>query len=263
MSTEPIIALGMPRRSNTVSFGAARGYFWPASTENPVKVNYLDVSPCSLLNHNFDRLWAAALNARDSDRATHFAMIHDDVWPDGVWLAELLELLTERDADIVSSVIALKDERGLTSTAVCYGDIWTRRRITVKEALELPETFGGEDVGGQLLLNTGLWMCDLRKPWCDKINFGSLERICVHDGKRVAEVVSEDWLFSYRLHEMLGNPRLYATRKIGVKHAGQQVLVPSDEAGLWETDSDYWRYTGLAPHPIVRECKVVMQEAAA
>jgi len=263
MTSEAIVALVMPRRSNSVSFGAARGYFWPASTDNPVRINYLDTKPSTLLNHSFNRCWAAALNARDRGRATHFAMIHDDVCPNGVWVAEFLEILAERDADIVSAIVPIKDERGLTSTAVCYGDPWTVRRITVKESLELPETFGSEDVGGRLLANTGLWMCDLRKPWCDNITFNSLERIRVRDGKKEPQVVPEDWLFSFRLHEILGSPRIYATRKIPVFHDGQSVQVPSDEAGLWNTDCEYWTETGLAPTSLVRECKVVMQEAAA
>lgn len=248
------VAIGMPRPSDWVSFGAARGYFWPVEDSNSCALNYINAGPCTLLNTSFNRLWAAALDARDKDGITHFAMIHNDVCPEDTWLLELIDELTSRDADIVSAIVPIKDDRGLTSTAVIYGDIWTRRRLTMTEVMALPETFGSEDVGGKLLLNTGLWVCDLRKPWCDQVNFESLERITIIDGDRVAEAVSEDWLFSYRLHEMLGGAALYATRKVKLYHdGGARSYVNHRAWGNQKIDEAYFKSAGVEPFPLGRE----------
>lgn len=244
------VAMAMPRRGSKVSFGAARAFFWAVTSSKACPLNYVDAAPSTLLNHGFDRMWSEALNARDERGVTHFAMLHDDVCPEGVWVEDLVDELERLDADIVSAVVPIKDKRGLTSTAVSYGDIWHRRRITMHEAMRLPETFGSEDVGGQILLNTGCWVCDLRKPWCDEINFGSLERIVKKDGRRVAEVVPEDWLFSHRLHEMLGGAALYATRKVQLTHDGESTHWPNYQAWGQEVDEDYFRIVGQESFPL-------------
>src|SRR5271169_2349317 len=72
----------------------------------------------SLLAHNFNRLWCAALNQREKLGLTHFAMHHADVAAPSGWLDTLVDEMHRVGADVLSCVIALKDARGLTSTAL-------------------------------------------------------------------------------------------------------------------------------------------------
>lgn len=230
--SEPIVCLAMPRRDELVHYGAMVGCIEAVS--RPTRVLTLGAPTSSLLNHGFNGHWAQALDLRDSRGATHFAMIHSDVCPQNGWLTILLDELAKLNADVVSAVVPIKDERGLTSTAVYDGDPWNRRRLTLSEAFELPETFSEADAGQRLLLNSGLWVCDLRNSWCDEWVWHSLERIVKQDGRRVAEVVSEDWNFSHWLNER--GCSIYATRKVQLDHD----RFPNREPwGAWTTDEDY------------------------
>lgn len=233
-----IIALAMPRSDHQVSYYAMLGKQY-ASKNAELRILDIELPPCSLLNHNFNRHWAEALNLRDDGQgATHFAMIHADVCPQEGWLDVLLGELTANDADVVSAVIPIKDDRGLTTTAVYDGvDPWNRRRFTLKEIHRLPATFGAEDVGEALLINTGLWVCDLRKPWCDDCCFHSLERIVRKDGRYAAEVLSEDWAFGHFLNGY--GAKVLATRKVQVLHEGGHRFPNTTPWGAWETDGDY------------------------
>lgn len=232
----PIVALGMPRRNEWVCRGADLGMLNCVS--RPTRVLTLELPSSSILEQNFNQHWAAALNCREEMGATHFAMIHNDVEPEGGWLTTLLDELESLEADIVSAVIPLKDERGLTSTAAYEGDPWVRRRLTLAEVSELPQTFGESEAGGKLLLNTGLWVCDLRKPWADSVCFQSMQRIGRNGftGRRMAEVVSEDWALSHWLHQR--GAKLYATSKVRVTHWGETGFTNGQPWGAWTTDED-------------------------
>lgn len=235
MSEEIVLAIGMPRRDNMASHAALLGLLNPIS--RPTRVLSLELGPCSLLNHGFNRLWAAARNCRDRMKATHFAMIHSDVCPEYGWATTLLDELIERDADVVSAVIPIKDERGLTTTAVYDGDPFVLRRLTLTEIAQLPETFGEEDTSRKLLLNTGLWVCDLRKPWVDGWCFCSKERVVKNaKGNWTAEVSSEDWQFSHYLNEH--GAKIYATSKVKVLHEGGTQFGNGEPWGHWTEDKD-------------------------
>ncbi len=224
--SEPIICVGMPSRDPFVCHAAALAMQHCAT--DGTKIIDMHLPPCSILDHCFNRYWAEALNARDQHGATHFAMIHADVCPEHNWASTLLGELTRLDADVVSAIVPLKDWRGLSSTAVYDGDPWRCRRLSMKEAFELPETFNREDAG-PLLLNTGLWLCDLRKSWCDDWHFQTQTRIVQRDGRRVAEVLSEDWGFSHWLNQR--GATIYATRKVKLRHVG--VTDCFHNAGRW------------------------------
>lgn len=196
----------------------------------------------SVLPLTFDMLWSGAVNEAARGELTHFAMIHDDVVPEKNWLGILIEEMEKHDAEIVSTVIPLKDERGLTSTAFdSTGCSWNPRRITMAELMRMPETFTAPDI----LLNTGLWLVDLRKPWVSAstvdpvdgkpvltASFHQRNRI-VRDpgGNWVPEMKSEDWEFS-RLARLAGATRLYATRRVKVIHERP----PFTNSESWGTD---------------------------
>lgn len=234
--SEISVVLSVPRRGPWVSHGTTFGIEHCVS--RPTTVLVQNLPPSSLLNHSFNQAWAAALNARDWRNATHFAMLHNDIAPDPGWLTVLLDELTSLDADVVSAVVPIKDERGLTSTAVYEGDPWCRRRLSLTEVNDLPDTFCGEDAGGKLLLNTGLWVCDLRREWCNDVCFHSAERIETGlDGKRRAEVIPEDWLFSHWLNER--GAKLYATSKVRLRHIGETEFTNGEPWGAWTTDEQF------------------------
>lgn len=232
--SEPIVCLAMPRRDELVHYGAMTAT--REAVSKPTRVLELNPGTSTILEHAFNLHWAQALDCRDNRGATHFAMIHSDVCPENGWLTTLLDELTALDADVVSAVVPIRDERGLTSTAVYSGDPWRRRRLTLTEVFNLPETFSGDDLGKRLMVNTGLWVCDLRREWCDEVLWDSEKRIINRNGNRIAEVISEDWLFSHWLNERGGS--LYATRKVQLEHD----RFPNREPwGHWTTDEDYMR----------------------
>lgn len=233
--SKPVVVLGMPRRGNQVSFGALQAYdLFP--TRGAVEV-IRTWSLSTVLDHSFNQLWACALNLHEKVGATHFALIHDDVCPqEHGWMDTLVEEMDRHDADAIGTVIPIKTEQGLTSTAVASydtsGDIWVNRRLTMTEVWEqLPETFSSEDVGGPLLLNTGLWVCKLGE-WSRKdICFQTLNRLSRDPaGELIAESLSEDWNFSRQMTKR--HCKLVATRKVKVVHDGDYAY-PNDHA--WGT----------------------------
>jgi hypothetical protein len=190
----------------------------------------------SLLDHCFNRIWAKALDMRDQLDCTDLAIIHSDIGTDPGWLDILHK---ERgDADMCSAVVPIKNSCGLTSTALNTGDLWLPRRLVMKEVMAMPETFASEDVGYPLLLNTGLCVINLTRPWADQVCFDSLKRIVKkQDGTRVAQCVSEDWFFSNALNEL--GCKLVATRKVTVAHHGEREFTNNHPWGLWKTDDTY------------------------
>src|SRR4051812_48922453 len=109
----------------------------------------------SLLALNFNEMWARALNAR-SQGITHFVMLHADVVPhSATWVGQLRSIMDRHAASVLSVVLPIKDQRGLTTTGLYSpGDPRLRRRLTLQEVYQQPPTFTHE----HLLVNTGLMM---------------------------------------------------------------------------------------------------------
>lgn len=244
---KPLVALAMPTYGSKACFQAVQAYdLFPTSGGcNIVRLN----AQSSFLTKNFNRLLAAALDLRCMD-VTHFAMIHDDLAPVGHgWLDLLLAEMRNVGAVMISAAAAIKSDEGLTSVAVAddLGDPWHCRRLTLKELHDLPETFSAADVGGPLLLNTGLWVIDLQADFwhlfdedgCQTVCFDVKNRITKdpRTGERRAEAIPEDWLFSQTLNR-LGIP-IAATRKVVTVHHGEQTYSTETVWGKWETDQIY------------------------
>lgn len=180
----------------------------------------------SLLTWSFNTAWAYMLNLKESDGLTHFLMIHADVKPkQRDWLKILFKEMETMEADIVSAIIPIKDQRGLTSTAFDT-DPWRPLRVTQKQSIEqLPVTW----THPKLLFNTGLWLADIRKPWVYDVCFHMEDRIRRDEnGKWVAEVQPEDWHFSRQCHAL--GVKCFATRAVELDHLGQASF-PS--TGVW------------------------------
>lgn len=185
---------------------------------------------------DFNLCWIDALNCYERGEITHFAMLHGDITPDPYqrWLDVLLEEMDKHDADLVSAHVSIKDGSGVCSCGV--GDIaepWGAfRRFTQAEILnEFPETFNAAIAGypdRPLLVNTGCWVADLRKPvWHETNEDGSLKTlfkfperaIRVTDGAWTHQRESEDWCLSRELWER-GCRNTWITSRVKLTHHG-------------------------------------------
>jgi hypothetical protein len=216
-----------------------------ASRQIETSVNF---AASSLLCHNFNQLWCSALNA--SPRPDLFALHHADLCAPPGWLDVLTEELVSTGADMVGTVVALKDARGLTSTAILDSETSKLRRLTVKEIAELPETFGiaelhkawelpGDVSRYVLCINSGLWVCRMG-DWSEKVCFTIGDRIDkMDDGKFIPRVFSEDWLFSSTLSTM--GVKVMVTRKVGVIHFGIAPFGTGGKFRPWgQLEHDEW-----------------------
>src|SRR5262252_6850045 len=170
MSDPKNIILGMPGYGRQTS-AAGRG-FWRACRDQRTMLNaYYNGS---LLASNFNQLWCLALNHVHEGRPLeYFAMLHDDVGPEDFWLDKLIAELEDKQLDVLSVVVPIKDSRGMTSMALQDPeDNWLPYcRLTMHDVYALPETFTSADAGAPLLLNTGCWVCKWDQDWCRQLHF--------------------------------------------------------------------------------------------
>lgn len=225
------------------------------SLVNPVRRGFLKVSrsSMSLLNLAFNKHWANAMNAMRAGIAlSHFAMQHDDIRPTPGWADVLIDEMERTGADVVSAVVPIKDPRGLTSTGVRNAASGHVRRLTMAEAMGLPETFGHEDLkragiatdtgplGAEfLVINTGLWVCRLDRPWRAAFDgFRSVDGVrYAADGTCDAGCLPEDWCFSEWLWRH--GCKAVATRKVSLSHI--------DNAGVEYRNDHAWGTAAVDP----------------
>jgi len=196
----------------------------------------------SLLALMFNLLWCRALNQRSQCGWTHFAMHHSDVEAPAGWVDVLIDEMDRVEADIISAVIAIKDNRGLTSTGWQGPETKRIRRLTVREALQLPPTFSAADLptlgkpaGQHLMVNTGLWVCRFTDSWIEEVCFTIRDAIGrLPDGRFWPRCVPEDWGFSAWCAER--GLKVFATRAVSVIHHGRAGYTNARPWGEWETD---------------------------
>lgn len=235
-----VIYLGMPRYGEMAA-GAARAiYRYP--TRRPYTLLVTE-SMSSLLANGFNLLWAGALNAMAEQGATHFAMLHADVEPEPYWLDVLMDELERTGVDILSAVVPIKDERGITSTGIGRnGDRFDPLfRLTMRDVHQLPETFTAADCDhpeNPLLINTGCWVCKLGE-WSHWHAFTIDDKIELdpRTGKYVAKVEPEDWRFSRWAHAR--GLKVAATRKVRLNHRGMMAFTNAAVWGSWMYDQDH------------------------
>lgn len=240
------VFMAMPTYDGQVNLHAARAYYATASRALPLE--YGDVGR-SLLANAFNVLWATALNLRERSGVTHFAMLHSDVIPDDGWLDVLVREMAEHRAQLVSVVVPIKNELGVTSTAIGHAEEqWEPlRRLTLSEVHRLPGTFSAADCGypdRPLLVNTGCWLADITDRRFDRLWFEVRDTV-VHEqvtdlmGRQSSRpvfrplTVSEDWGFSHQLWRAGG--KAVATSKVKVRHVGRYLF---DSAECWGVKVD-------------------------
>ncbi len=235
---EQAVFLAVPH-NGTVSGEALPGLCWASRRGRLI----LAPGKVSLLTVNFNQLWCEALNQREAEGLTHFAMHHADIQAPPYWVDVLIDEMERVGADVLSVVVPLKDDRGLTTTAVGSGQN-SIRRLTLTEVHELPETFSIAGIPGteperRLLVNTGLWVCRFTDDWIRPPVFPGFRlqdqiRWNPGTGRYEALCLSEDWGFSEWLYRQ--GLRVFATRKIPVTHYGVTGYSSACPAGHWITD---------------------------
>jgi hypothetical protein len=198
--------------------------------------------PCSMLPLSFNMLWCEALNSR-STGITHFVMVHSDVVPQGDrWLQNALDVHRRSGGDITSSVIAIKDTRGQSSTGVMNIETREMRKLTLAECHGIgKKTFNAADAGFPghcLLMNTGLLVCDFTKPWVEKMCFRFHDHVVKQsDGMWRAACVGEDWLFSIDAWRL--GLKTFVTLEIPIHHLGVYEYPNEVAWGTKEADTSF------------------------
>lgn len=222
ISPQPFVFLGMPH-NGPIEVGASAGM--KPRCDFPVQPVFVGGS---ILCHNFNQLWCRALDMRTQVPITHFAMLHSDVHPEEAWLAKLIDEMERTGADVLSVVSPIKSDSGHVSIAIDApagsDEFEIERVLTTTEVMGLPETFSAADCGFPdrlLLVNTGCWVCDFRKPWVEAAFFETVTAIKRDEaGAFIPKVMSEDWLFSRYVQRAGG--KVLATRKASLHHVGAQ-----------------------------------------
>jgi hypothetical protein len=187
----------------------------------------VSIQTSSLLAHNCNLLWCAALNVREKYGIKWFAMIHADVIPETWWLDRLIDIADKHQADLLSAVIPIKTPDGLTSTALSRIDgTGVQKRLTQTEvnSKDLPETFDLSMVSPltygntKLLVNTGCMICRLDRIWSDELYFTINDKVEKKFNQYFPTVEPEDWFFSKLVAEKGG--KVMATKAITVQHIG-------------------------------------------
>lgn len=219
------VFLGMPH-CGPIHLGAAKGLY---RAEGNLAIMVVG-SELSILCHNFNALWSMALNERVRQPIDYFAMLHSDIMPlANDWLQVLIDELRRTGSDVMSAVVPIKTDEGFTSTAIDVdpedesADLFAiERKLTMREVASLPETFGAADCGypdRRLLVNSGCWVADFRKPWVEDVSFDTFTEIGrTEEGLFEPKAMSEDWLFSRFVQRRGG--KVMATRKVPLLHFG-------------------------------------------
>jgi hypothetical protein len=191
-----------------------------------------------------------ALNTRQANDLQWFAMLHSDIGPEPYWLDKLIAEAEKHGADMLSAVVPIKSQDGLTSTAILkpgepFGAFMRLTMSQVRhpafpdtfdihmavDALaSLPEELRETDLPREaLLVNTGCMVLRLDRPWADeRLWFDDLNGIIRVNGELHPVCKSEDWNFSHRVAQEGG--KVMATRTIKLTHRGTTDY-PSDQ--IW------------------------------
>ncbi len=222
----PKILIGLPTYDNRTD--ARQALFLYGARLDSIQT-LIQTKQLSALCWCFNWFWANALNDKTVD---YFLLIHADIVPVAPqkWISKLIAEAENAHADLFSVLSPIKNQDGLTSTALASAEHPHERRLTMTEAMQLPETFDADDVANvygwqsdtdtTMLVNTGLMLVDLRRnraKW-ETMWFKTVDRVEKQNGKFVATFVPEDWDFSKQAHA--NGLRVAATRAVTLIHHG-------------------------------------------
>jgi len=205
------------------------------------------LSAQAYIAYNFNRCWCMALNNQlvcpncnwhgsTIDRTcykcgnpadqyvTHFVMIHADVEViDNFWADTMISELEKTGADVLSIVLPIKSQHGLTSTARRHSKSREVRRFTMREIWNMKEqTFDGHSLNESydLLVSSGLWVASFQDSWVQRVHFEVRDDIIKKaDGSFEAVNLGEDWGFSRTLHAL--GRKIVASKCVKAHHWGK------------------------------------------
>jgi hypothetical protein len=251
------VFLGCPTHDGRVHDLAAKYFYKNESQRHETEGA---VATFSLITFNCNLLWSVALNRSETGRADWFAMLHSDVEPGMFWIDKLIDEAEHYDADIVTSIVPIKTDQGLTSTALSHpaDDCLGFFRLTMSQVLHpsFPRTFDRDmaiealrnlpdDLAVEtplpttLLCNTGCMVCRLNRPWCDptKVFFDEMTSFMRTNGEWTPIIRSEDWVFTSKAAH--NGAKVMATTVLPIRHHGSAAFpgdqkwgVPVDAEGL-------------------------------
>lgn len=226
----PFVVIGVPAHDGNMCMGGVNALL-DASQSKDLNVGFQFLTG-SFLTKGFNQLLCNVLNNRSTYGFTHFLLHHADIEiKTQGWLPKMVQLMDQHGADVLSAISPIKNESGLTSTALQMGDPYPIKRFTLHEVHAMKEkTFTHE----KLLLNTGVMLIDVRKPWIDKAKFTIEDEILQTEKGMVARSLSEDWHFSRMAREM--GAKLYATSEIQLNHWGVQAFPSYTAWGTMKED---------------------------
>lgn len=241
----PMVAWLMPRSGAGIRhYGAAEAYYQHCTESLPRL--YLRMGT-SMLPRTFNYLWCDARRERKNHPLKLLGMIHDDVAPEPGCLDILYSEMQRVGADMISAVIPIKNDLGVTSTAVDNpDDPYSNRRLCMKEVFNLPETFEAKDIpwrkeGQCLLANTGLFLMRFDQPWVDEFPGFRFQNSIRNqaDGDCNSIDIPEDWDFSRWMASK--GLKVFCTRKVKLEH---ELPIYHNTApwGAWPTDLNYLLY---------------------
>lgn len=181
----------------------------------------------SLLNRSFNDCLCECHKRGDAD---YFMLLHSDIGLKGTWLEPMVDIAERHGFDALHAIAAIKNDDGLTSTAVAYSDDpWQRvRRITTTECMKLPDVFDIDalrkvyDPNAKILLpNTGALLLRYDEWLKDFPGFSNLDRIRrLGPAEWEPDAVPEDWCFGFwaAKHGL----KVGAT-KLVTRHVGEQI----------------------------------------
>jgi hypothetical protein len=104
MAETPRVVIGIPTYNEQVSMHLVNGLLGALGNVQAQVACHAS----SLLAHGFNQLWGAAVMQADAGNADYFCMCHADIGPQGEWITQLLQILNDNDADVVSATIPIK-----------------------------------------------------------------------------------------------------------------------------------------------------------
>ena len=244
------ILIGVPTYDDRVMSGLAMALM--GEQHQPRCVPYsVAFKQASLLAFAHNELLCIALNNRPD--ITHLLLIHADVLPVPGFIGQMWDDMVRANADVLSALLPIKDTKGLTSTALLPSLAearrpgrreYKRRRLTMQESEQLPEVFTVTDLqklfsepseDAALLVNTGLMLIDVRKPWIEQAHFEINDAIYRNEaGLFYPDVEPEDWHFSRQIADL--GVRVAVTRRVQARHVGRMNYPNQTPWGEWAHD---------------------------
>lgn len=232
------VFLGCPTYNGQIDARTAKAIYGTATNSREV-IPFINGG--SLLASNCNTIFCAALNAQKEHNVKWFAMLHADVEPESFWLDKMIEIAEDRDADMLSACVPLKDDRGITSHGIGESNsLRVEYRLTqsqlhhesfpktfdVFEAIQSLKNLPGklmvdvDFIDPVLLLNTGCMIVRIDRDWIRQggVWFSMEDWIENVNGMWRTRCFSEDWQFSQRVHNCGG--KVLGTQELFVIHRG-------------------------------------------